>query len=99
MALTQTNIVLRSTRLQAKVKRIRGWDVIDRGKSITRTYTFPTFNASIRFVDYVAELAESQEHHPDIDVRYNKVTLTLSTHDAGGVTAKDFTLVDLIDQR
>ena len=99
MALAQTNIVLKTSRLQTKVKRIRGWDVVGRGEAITRTYSFPSFPASVRFVDYVAELAESMDHHPDIDIRYDKVTLTLSTHDAGGVTEKDFRLVKLIDNR
>ena len=99
MALTQSNVVMRTARLNSKIKRVRGWDTTEAGKAITRTYTFPSFPASIRFVSYVAELAESMDHHPDIDVRYDKVTLTLSTHDAGGVTDKDFALVKLIDQR
>ncbi len=99
MALTQTDIVLKAARLQSKVKRIRGWDAVDDGKSITRAYSFPNFPASVRFVSYVAELAESMDHHPDIDIRYDKVTLTLSTHDAGGVTEKDLELVKLIDHR
>lgn len=99
MALTSSNVVMRAERVQSKVKRVRGWEADDETSSISRTYEFPSFPAAIRFVDYVAELAESMEHHPDIDIRYNKVTLTLSTHDAGGVTTKDFALVDLIDQR
>lgn len=99
MALTSNNIVLRADRLQKKVKRVRGWETVGKGEAITRTYEFPNFLASVRFVAYVAELAESMNHHPDIDIRYNKVTLTLSTHDAGGVTDKDFELVALIDQR
>lgn len=99
MALTSNDIVLRSERLQKKVKRVRGWETNDETSEISRTYAFPSFPAAIRFVDYVAELAESMDHHPDIDVRYDKVTLTLSTHDAGGVTDKDFALVDLIDHR
>ena len=99
MALTSTDVIFRSERLQKKVKRVRGWEADKKTSSISRTYEFPSFPAAIRFVDYVAELAESMDHHPDIDVRYNKVTLTLSTHDAGGVTTKDFELVDLIDQR
>lgn len=69
------------------------------GDSITRTYKFPTFRASLAFVDFVGELAEARDHHPDIDVRYSKVTLTLSTHSAGGLTEKDFDLADLVDGR
>ena len=65
--------------------------------SIAREYQFPTFPAAVRFVDFVAELAEAADHHPDIDVRYNRVRLTLSTHSAGGVTEKDFALARAID--
>jgi len=99
MALTATNIVIRAERLQSKVRRVRGWEPVEKGQAISRTYEFPNFSSSISFVAYVADLAESMDHHPDIDIRYNKVTLTLSTHDAGGVTTKDFELVRLIDQR
>ena len=53
----------------------------------------------VAFVAFVGELAESLDHHPDIDVRYNKVTLSLSTHSAGGLTDKDFELADLVDHR
>ncbi|MGD9692609.1 MAG: 4a-hydroxytetrahydrobiopterin dehydratase [Phycisphaerales bacterium] len=65
--------------------------------AIQRTYQFKDFAASIRFVNSVAALAEEMDHHPDILVRYNKVTLTLSTHDAGGITAKDFELAKKSD--
>lgn len=60
--------------------------------AIQRTYQFKDFVAAMAFVNTVADLAESAQHHPDILIRYNKVTLTLSTHDAGGVTEKDFAL-------
>lgn len=59
---------------------------------ITRTYQFNDFNESMAFVSKVAEYAEDVQHHPDILIRYNKVTLTVSTHDAGGITQKDFDL-------
>jgi len=59
---------------------------------IQRTYQFETFVDAMQFVNRVADVAEAQQHHPDILVRYNKVTLTLSTHDAGGITDKDFDL-------
>ncbi len=67
------------------------------GGGIQRTYQFGTFMDSIRFVNDVAQAAEAADHHPDILVRYNKVTLTLSTHDAGGITDKDFALAAQID--
>ncbi len=62
------------------------------GSSITRTFQFKDFPAAIKFVNAVAKLAEKAWHHPDIDIRWNKVTLTLTTHDAGGLTEKDFSL-------
>ena len=63
-----------------------------------RTYKFPNFRSSLAFVAYVDELAEAQDHHPDIDIRYIKVTPTLSTHEVGGLSEKDFALAKLIDQ-
>jgi 4a-hydroxytetrahydrobiopterin dehydratase len=58
--------------------------------SITRTYQLNDFVQSMEFVNRVAEIAEDVQHHPDILIRWSKVTLTLSTHDAGGITEKDF---------
>ena len=67
------------------------------GTAIARTFQFKDFPAAIKFVDAVAELAEQAWHHPDIDIRWNKVTLTLTTHDAGGLTKKDFVLARKFD--
>jgi 4a-hydroxytetrahydrobiopterin dehydratase len=64
---------------------------------ITRTFEFADFNESIGFVTRVAMAAEKADHHPDIDIRWNKVTLTLSTHSEGGLTAKDLDLADKVD--
>lgn len=60
------------------------------GGSIQRTFAFSDFVQSMDFVTRVAATAEADAHHPDILIRYNKVTLSLNTHDAGGITAKDF---------
>ena len=65
---------------------------------ISRTFQFPDFRAALRFVNRVGELAETAGHHPDMDIRYSKVRLALSTHDAGGLTDKDFRLAQQIDQ-
>ena len=62
------------------------------GDALTRTFGFDDFQGAMAFVNRIAELAEEHQHHPDIMIRYNKVTLTVSTHDAGGLTAKDFAL-------
>ena len=84
--------------IQAACSELTGWEADPEAPSISREYQFPTFPAAVRFVDFVAELAEAADHHPDIDVRYNKVRLTLSTHSAGGVTEKDFALARAIDR-
>lgn len=75
--------------------RLNGWN--RQGASIRRTFEFKTFPAAIAFVDRVAVLAEEADHHPDIDIRYTRVTLALSTHSAGGLTARDFSLAGKID--
>ena len=69
-----------------------------KGAAISRTYQFKDFPAAIQFVNAVAELAEKAWHHPDIDIRWNKVTLTLTTHDTGGLTEKDFELAQQFDR-
>ncbi|MGH7992268.1 MAG: 4a-hydroxytetrahydrobiopterin dehydratase [Limisphaerales bacterium] len=66
--------------------------------TISRTYQFKDFPAAIQFVNIAAEIAERAWHHPDIDIRWNKVTLTLTTHDAGGLTEKDFDLAQKFDR-
>ena len=68
------------------------------GEAIQRTYAFKNFAESMKFVAKVADAAEAADHHPDILIRYNKVTLTLSTHDAGGITTKDFALAAKADE-
>ncbi|MEO1129838.1 MAG: 4a-hydroxytetrahydrobiopterin dehydratase [Planctomycetota bacterium] len=65
--------------------------------AIQRTFQFKDFLASMKFVNDIAAEAERCQHHPDILIRYNKVTLTLSTHDAGGITDKDFDLASYAD--
>ena len=69
-----------------------------RGQAIHRTFAFDGFLHSIEFVNRVAIKAQKLNHHPDIDIRYSKVTLTLSTHDQGGITEKDFALARQCDE-
>ena len=64
---------------------------------IARTYEFKDFVAAMKFVNAAAKLAEQAWHHPDIDIRWNKVALALTTHDQGGLTAKDFALAKKFD--
>ncbi|WP_298820869.1 4a-hydroxytetrahydrobiopterin dehydratase [Chloroflexus sp.] len=65
---------------------------------IVRTFRLANFPAAIAFVTHVAFLAEAAGHHPDIDIRYNRVRIALTTHDAGGLTEKDFALAAAIDE-
>ena len=65
--------------------------------SITRTFELEDFKSALDFVNRVGESAEEAGHHPDIDVRWNQVTLTLSTHSEGGLTEKDLSLAEEID--
>jgi 4a-hydroxytetrahydrobiopterin dehydratase len=88
---------LRPDDLASRLRGLAGWRAAGRGQAIARTYELPGFRAALAFVAFVGEIAEARNHHPDIDIRYNKVTLTLSTHDAGGVTASDFELARLVD--
>ena len=71
------------------------WERVD--NEITATYSFADFNEAMGFVTRVALGAEKADHHPDIDIRWNKVVLTLSTHSEGGLTPKDLTLAKSID--
>ena len=67
------------------------------GEIISRTFEFKDFPAAMKFVSHVAALAEQAQHHPDVDIRWNKVTLALTSHDAGGLTEKDFALAKQCD--
>ena len=68
------------------------------GEALTRTFRFADFVHAIGFVEHLAEVAEERQHHPDIDIRYNKVALHLVSHDAGGVTKRDVELAEAIER-
>jgi 4a-hydroxytetrahydrobiopterin dehydratase len=68
------------------------------GNELRRTYRFRDFREALAFVNRVGAVAEDAGHHPDIDIRYDTVTLALTTHDAGGLTARDFDLARAIDR-
>ena len=86
---------LAQERIDEKLQEQSEWSQI--GDTIQRTYRFDDFLGAMDFVRRVAELAETQQHHPDILIRYDKVTLTLSTHDAGGISDKDFKFASSTD--
>ncbi|MGC8548314.1 MAG: 4a-hydroxytetrahydrobiopterin dehydratase [Acidobacteriaceae bacterium] len=88
--------VLAASAVQEKLATLKNWKL--EGEEIVRTLQFPDFPAAIQFVNKVAEKAEAAGHHPDIDIRYNKVRLALVSHDAGGLTDADFNMAAAIDK-
>ncbi|MCX8092156.1 MAG: 4a-hydroxytetrahydrobiopterin dehydratase [Verrucomicrobiae bacterium] len=87
---------LNSSQIRAALAAVPDWK--KRGQAITRTFVFKDFAAAMKFVNAVARRAEKAWHHPDIDIRWNKVTLTLTTHSEGGLTEKDFELARQLDR-
>ena len=81
--------------IKTRLKKVPEWDLD--GSRIVRTLEFDGFDEAIGFVNDVADIAEKHGHHPDIDIRYNKVVLALTTHNAGGLTEDDFALAVAID--
>lgn len=82
--------------IQRALGGLAGW--ARRGDTLVKTYTFERFADGISFVDRVAMAADAVDHHPDIDIRYTKVLIALSTHDAGGITKMDLELADKIER-
>jgi 4a-hydroxytetrahydrobiopterin dehydratase len=87
--------LLTAEQVTEKLTALTLWQLV--GANIERIATFADFPAAIAFVNRIAEAAEKANHHPDIDVRWNKVRLALSSHDAGGLTERDFKLARVID--
>lgn len=86
---------LNDQQIDAALKTAPEWALV--GESIQRTFQFTDFVQAMKFVDEVAQAAEAAQHHPDILIRYSRVTLTLATHDSGGITVKDFDLAKQTD--
>lgn len=82
--------------IRARLSALSGWEHV--GNQIRKTYRLDSFKAAMAFANRVAELAEDADHHPDILIQYSVVTLTSSSHDAGGLTERDFRLAARIDQ-
>ena len=87
---------LTAKQIQSRLSALQEWT--RSGGVIQRTFSFADFVHAMRFVEKVAAEAERVQHHPDIMVRYSKVTLALSTHDAGGITDKDFDFAAAADR-
>ena len=82
--------------IQRGLGTLPGWT--RKGDALVKSYHFAAFPDGIAFIARVAEVAESMNHHPDIDIRYTRVQFALSTHDAGGITAADFALAKAIEE-
>lgn len=88
--------LLNENEIRSRFKGLKGWK--HEGKELKKTMTLKDFVHAMGFVNSVALMAEKINHHPDIDIRWNKVSLVLSTHSAGGLTEFDFTLAAMIDE-
>ena len=86
--------LLDSKQIKAARKDLPEWDL--EKNALERTFEFDDFAGSVDFVNGVAELAEELDHHPDIDIRYAKVRIVLSTHSKGGLTEMDFEMAERI---
>jgi 4a-hydroxytetrahydrobiopterin dehydratase len=86
---------LSAEEIAQKLKSLPGWEYKD--NAIVKMFRFKEFLHGIEFVQKVAEIAEAADHHPDIHINYTRVTFICSTHDAGGVTEKDFKLAENIE--
>jgi 4a-hydroxytetrahydrobiopterin dehydratase len=88
--------LLTDAKIQERANQLEGWTV--EGKQLRITRKFKNFVEAIAFVNQIVEPAEAAGHHPDLEISYNKVTVSLTTHDAGGLTSKDFDLAQVISK-
>jgi 4a-hydroxytetrahydrobiopterin dehydratase len=86
---------LSKSEVSERLKKFKGWRLD--ADTIKKEYQFPSCPKAIRFVNQVAEISEQADHHPDILISFRKVTLSLSTHDEGGITQKDFRLAEQLE--
>lgn len=89
-------LLLSDVEIQERANQLEGWTV--EGKELRITRKFKDFLNAIAFVNQIVEPAEAAGHHPDLAISYNKVTVSLTTHDAGGLTSKDFDLAQVISK-
>lgn len=87
--------LLDEAEIRTRLDALDGWT--REGDVIRKTYTLDSFAEAIAFVNRIAELAERADHHPDIDIRYDRVACALATHSEGGLTARDFDLARQIE--
>src|SRR5450755_3180622 len=90
------SVVLSDAEVQQALQKISGWKKT--GNAIARNFQFTNFVAAMDFVNQIAEAAEAVNHHPDIHISYNKVTMVLVSHDAGGITQRDIRMAGKINE-
>ena len=88
--------VLSQAEIQQVLQQLPGWK--QNGNAIERKFQFDNFVKAMEFVNHIAEAAEAVNHHPDILISYNKVTLSLVSHDSGGVTQRDIKMAGRINE-
>ncbi|MGF1539036.1 MAG: 4a-hydroxytetrahydrobiopterin dehydratase [Pleurocapsa sp.] len=93
---TANTMVLNETEINRQLQTLSGWT--KNGDTIARTFEFKDFLGAIDFVNKLVKPAEAAGHHPDLAISYNKVSISLTTHDAGGITQKDFDLAREISE-
>jgi len=82
----------------SQMKDIPLWKLSADAKKLSRAFSFKDFKESLAFINKIGELAEKEGHHPDFDIHYNKVTLTLWTHEVGGLSINDFIVAAKVDK-
>jgi 4a-hydroxytetrahydrobiopterin dehydratase len=87
--------LLSDSEIEARLSEHPGWE--QRGNAIAKSFERGDFVGSVRFVEAIVEPAESMGHHPDVEISWDKVTVSIATHSEGGVTAADFVLAAKID--
>jgi 4a-hydroxytetrahydrobiopterin dehydratase len=87
--------LLSDAEIEARLAQLPGWE--RQGEAISKTFERGDFAGSVRFVEAIVEPAEEMNHHPDLEISWDKVTVTISTHSEGGLTAADFELAGKID--
>jgi len=88
--------LLNQTQIQEYLTKLPQWEL--EGNTIKCLRKFKNFIEAIEFINKLVDPAENACHHPDLSISYNKVTISLTTHDSGGLTIKDFELAQIIDQ-
>jgi 4a-hydroxytetrahydrobiopterin dehydratase len=89
-------MLLTEDKIKSALLQLNNWKLLD--NRIEKKFVFTDFLESIQFINAVATIAETMQHHPEWNNVYNKVTVTLTTHDAGGITQKDITLAEKMDE-